>query len=347
MNHQIRIRPIRLMGYLVLFLLDLALYFFLHSYFLWLIAIMMIVWLVISVVGVRLLAERLTLDIGMGEKRICRGKSLLVDFRLKNPLWYVCLDCGIKLQLANSFYDITSELTLTMPVRCHGESDLELSVQLTDLGRFYVECKSLQVQDVLGIMVCQKKLELVRDFYVIPDSEGAKETDVTNFLQGASETEESNTKGSDFAEVSDIREYMPGDKIRDIHWKLSAKQDTLMVKERVSLAGSEIVICPDFTLEKEEMEGVLEQIFSVGREFIKQRMPVCILCWSQGDYQFQEYRVDSEEGLAAAMEQIFSVPLKNRICDRTESLLRNCYPFINSYLLVWSDKGQVQMKLCE
>ena len=32
-----------------------------------------------------------------------------------------------------------------------------------------------------------------------------------------------NRKGNDLSEIFDIREYVPGDDIRSIHWKLSSK----------------------------------------------------------------------------------------------------------------------------
>ena len=41
---------------------------------------------------------------------------------------------------------------------------------------------------------------------------------------------ESKKKGYDFSEVTGIREYIPGDKLQNIHWKLSAKKDILMVR---------------------------------------------------------------------------------------------------------------------
>ena len=35
-------------------------------------------------------------------------------------------------------------------------------------------------------------------------------------------------------EVSEIREYRPGDRMHNIHWKLSAKRDEIMVYEFIS-----------------------------------------------------------------------------------------------------------------
>ncbi len=38
--------------------------------------------------------------------------------------------------------------------------------------------------------------------------------------------------GDDPGETYDIREYQPGDSIRQIHWKLSGKLDDIMIREK-------------------------------------------------------------------------------------------------------------------
>ena len=68
-----------------------------------------------------------------------------------------------------------------------------------------------------------------KEMTVFPQSESQDDMDITEFLAGAMELEESNKKGHDYAEVSDIRQFIPGDRIRDIHWKLTAKEGELMV----------------------------------------------------------------------------------------------------------------------
>lgn len=49
-----------------------------------------------------------------------------------------------------------------------------------------------------------------------------------------------NKKGDDPSEIYDIHKYQEGDSLKNIHWKLSAKYDSILVKEN-ALAVSEIV----------------------------------------------------------------------------------------------------------
>ena len=48
--------------------------------------------------------------------------------------------------------------------------------------------------------------------------------------------------GDDPSQIFEIRDYRPGDKMQKIHWKLSAKSDSLIVKEYSEPVGFAIVI---------------------------------------------------------------------------------------------------------
>lgn len=55
-----------------------------------------------------------------------------------------------------------------------------------------------------------------------------------------------NRKGSDHSEMYDIREYIPGDDLRSIHWKLTAKAGEPIVRQASDPSHYDIIILPDF-----------------------------------------------------------------------------------------------------
>lgn len=77
-------------------------------------------------------------------------------------------------------------------------------------------------------------------------------------------------KGSDKTEIFNIREYVPGDTVRDIHWKLSSKMDKCMVKEFSKPIANEIdLICelPSDTSSVNNMmayDKIFEVAYSLG-----------------------------------------------------------------------------------
>ena len=45
------------------------------------------------------------------------------------------------------------------------------------------------------------------------------------------ESYEKDRKGEDASEIYDVREYRAGDRMQKVHWKLSAREDTIYIKE--------------------------------------------------------------------------------------------------------------------
>ncbi|WBW98795.1 DUF58 domain-containing protein [Oceanirhabdus sp. W0125-5] len=57
--------------------------------------------------------------------------------------------------------------------------------------------------------------------------------------------------------IKDIRKYRPGDDIKRIHWKVSAKYDTLLVKNYEKVEGNEVFLF--INMNKENMENLEEE----------------------------------------------------------------------------------------
>ena len=346
-ENQYRIRPLRMVNYLLLLTLDIFLYSVLQSYFLWMTAMILIILPIISVVGLVYLGRRLSPKLGTGQMRLVKGEEVLLELSWQNTVWYMALHSQMQLTVSNTFLEHTSEFTAVMPVSLHGTSILRMPVQIVELGRFSVQSDTMLLQDIMGLVTCRKKIGLSCEVYVLPDGKLAQEIDITGWEGKAAETEESRSKGSDFAEVSDIREYIPGDRIRDIHWKLSAKQETLMVKERVAVAGSEMVLLLSLTADTIQAQSILEAAYCLGKNFIRQSLPVCFLCWNQAAFSFEEYRCGTEDEVKEAFCGIYQISLTGRVSDELESYMRNCYPFLKSYLSIGGQDGALKVEMRE
>lgn len=346
-ENQYRIRPLRMVNYLLLLALDIFLYCVLQSYFLWVTAMILIILPILSVAGLVYLGKRLSPKLGIGQMRLVRGEEVLLELYWQNTVWYMTLHSQMQLTISNTFLEKTSEFTAVMPVSLHGTSTLRIPVQAVELGRFSVQGDTLLLRDIMGLVTCRKKIGLSGEMYVLPDGKLVQGMDITGLEGKAAEAEESKNKGNDFAEVSDIREYIPGDRIRDIHWKLSAKQETLMVKERVAVAGSEMVMLLSLTADPIQAQGILEMTYYLGKSFIRQRLPVCLLCWDQAAFSFDEYRCGTEEELKESFCGIYQISLTNRVSDGLKTYMKNCYPFLKSYLLISGEDGMLRVEMCE
>lgn len=109
-------------------------------------------------------------------------------------------------------------------------------------------------------------------------------------------------------EFTDIREYRAGDSIRDIHWKLSAKLDIIMVREGSysSLASPYLVF--DFFGEAQEVCGVLGQVEALSQELWEMER-LHGVHWLGADGQLNSVVLSSRAEYDALLWKLMSTPL--------------------------------------
>ncbi len=345
---KIKLRPFRIIGYVILYGINLGLSFILRSYFLWLTAIILTIAPVLSITMVSMLSKSIRLSSMCEDEKIAQGDNCFLDIILENPLWYcAALECVTNWKITNGFFETSSEISLSMAIGGKGKNALRLPVRGEKLGQICFCCNEILLQDLLGLVQIRKKVEVMQHLFVLPKEDKQNIEEVTEYGAGMTEVEESKEKGSDFAEVSEIREYIPGDRIRDIHWKLSAKQETLMVKERIAMAGSEMVVLVKLPMEEKETEAVLKKAYDLSRGFLGEKIPFRLLCWNQTLYSFEEYSCNKMQEVVNAFCEIFRQPVSCRKSENQEAYMKNCYPYLSRYLAVWSQNGSVQLEIQE
>ena len=111
-------------------------------------------------------------------------------------------------------------------------------------GRLEVELTGLVLWDWLGIFKRTVRAESLKAVGIWPEME-LLPVEVTRrtreFLADADEYSEERS-GDDPSQIYQIREYRPQDPARNIHWKISAKEDAVMVKENSFPLGTAVLV---------------------------------------------------------------------------------------------------------
>jgi len=118
--------------------------------------------------------------------------------------------------------------------------------------------RPIQCDDYNSIIVMPKLVE--PDYYTLhtPDS---------SILNSSYYSKK--TAGNDPSEIFDIREYIDGDSVGRIHWKLSAKQDKFIVKEfSMPIHKLNVILVELFDSANEQqrknLDGVYEMAYAIG-----------------------------------------------------------------------------------
>lgn len=141
-------------------------------------------------------------------------------------------------------------------------------------GEYSMSCQALWVSDLFGLCAFRLPPLSSQSLTVYPQSVPVQ-LKITKMPHGIleGETVYENRKGSDPSEVFDLRDYQPQDDIRQIHWKLSSKLDTMVVKEASDTSHYDTILMLDASLENQEpavLSAVVELALSFSQKLIEQ-----------------------------------------------------------------------------
>lgn len=208
---------------------------------------------------------------------------------------------GVELECQNRMFDIfqTRRLLLNLEDK---KSVYEIPVSKEQCGEIMVRCQEAYVYDLLGLFrvpiksfgemttiiypqKVQMHVEMSKDIYGRPREEGQIQ----------------NRKGNDPSEMFDIREYVPGDDIRAVHWKLSSKTDTLILREASDPSHYNLAVLIDLGLEQENepvpsasLSAAIAYGSGIMEKLVRQRVAFCVVIPTKTGLRVYEIREERD-----------------------------------------------------
>ena len=175
------------------------------------------------------------------------GKSMPLRFRLEYSGRLIATGSVlVELQIRNVMFHTIEKKRYLIPLE-NEETVYELDWPVKNCGEILFHCEKIQVRDVLRLFALNipsfEDLSMV--CYPAPMKVQA-EISGSNFGISREEGMTLNRKGNEPSEMFDIREYVPGDDIRSIHWKLSSKTEELILRQTSEPSHYDAAIMPDF-----------------------------------------------------------------------------------------------------
>lgn len=223
---------------------------------------MLLLALVLSAVIKRLVKNKISLRVFSKTTQVAKGDTIEISFEIsKNtfvptPFIEVCFSSsGNVSPLSPERFRIA--LGFSKEPRTY-----RISYRANHCGMASIEVGSVTLIDYLGLFTSKVKTESFKSRFgvlpVIHELSGQNELlrvccDATAYDDNAEETDEATTIGMGVAGY-EHREYVVGDPIKRINWKLSSKRDTLMIRLDEKLASASQAIVFDCTKAEEENE---------------------------------------------------------------------------------------------
>jgi uncharacterized protein (DUF58 family) len=177
-----------------------------------------------------------------------KNKSVTIRVKVKNKSHFFSSNVTAFVSIEN----IASGKKKIIEVKISATGDSEKTgkkkVAIFQTGIYRINLLRVEYKDPLNLLSMKKKVNKSCELVVMPQMKLLM-TDVTLRTQmfvGDAEEYSDRESGDDPTEIYQIREYTESDSVHDIHWKLSAKSDEILVKERAKPEGCPVVIWIDY-----------------------------------------------------------------------------------------------------
>ncbi|MBQ9608553.1 MAG: DUF58 domain-containing protein [Lachnospiraceae bacterium] len=343
---------IRLIIYGLLIFINGLIYYFLHSHFYFMLMIILVTAPFISISMAVILRKMISVSVeaagtGMNNEYGRQNEKIYFFIKVNNPSIFISLDSMIEIEVSNTFFDTKGSKLISFPIRMRKGFSIEIPLVPTLPGIVNVKVKKIYIKDLMSFIKLRKKIDESAEAIVMPELITGYVYDRTALEQGSLESEESSKRGSDFSDVQEIREYIPGDKLMSIHWKLSAKRDILMVKDRASMSDKQMVALPELcNIDLNQLAMILSGTYSLVNQIVEDGTTVRLMYWSMNRYEYDSARIDYKSDLDEAFARLFYEKTYSDM-NEASSHMASVHPEIKSYLHIYSEGDRLSFVIKE
>jgi len=289
-------------------LLSLLLLLFYHHYFFFLVMVMLVFLPVISIFITNRIAKGISLEIGVPGMTIEEGNYAKINFTVKSEKKIPLPAIVCRMTVENRFYHNEEMQEMTFPVRSkkavftwsicpvYAGSILIKPVEVYVWDYFRIFKKHIQVPGEKELISLPKKSTTVIRFLEMYREEGEEiEMDALNSVE-------------DVTSIKELRSYRPGDRLQRVHWKLSTKQDDLLVKEFERELNRTITLLLELKEDETQMGSLdlcMRAIYSTALYLLEEEQIFDMKWYDISQNKFCEARIDSADRLEDTMQQIF------------------------------------------
>lgn len=226
-------------------------------------------WYIASRVELSLLLENDT----VGKKETARGSVLV-----KNRSWLPLLRFRVRLACGNCRDENVFVQFLEGSVSGRKEAKVDFYVASDYCGVLQIRTEQIQVWDYLALFSRKRSCEGKGNLLVMPGWDMVIDDLRSVIPQGNTPGDYSqpDRPGDQPPEIFQIRSYQPGDNMRDIHWKLSARMDQLMSRkyaaEKKKLVDFFLDLSSNTQANIRRMDAFWELTAAVSRELVQWEM---------------------------------------------------------------------------
>lgn len=217
-----------------------------------------------------------------------------------------------------------------------GENNYVQNIVFDGVGNYEIELKKIRVYDSTGLIYGTVKVKDVEKIQIMPElyDVPVKLTLATKNFYGEAEVYDEEKKGASNEELFKIREYQKGDRLQRVHWKMTAKQDEIMVKEQSYPKSCPVIMCMDYKKSAKnsvDVKDYIEVVASISFAMMDAGCPHFAVWYDVEESDIKRLRVDDEESFFFFLGVLMSV----KWTKAKETVLERYKEKYRSEMYVW------------
>lgn len=290
----------------ILFGLMVWLWSFFRSYMIFLALILMLGCVLVSILLLWHGRNVIWAEAVLPPDRVGKGTPFAFRLMVRNPGRLAGFSADVTYSRSNVFTGYSERETAhfwAAPISGSGQDGL-LNSQYA--GRVEICIEEFRVYDLFHIVYLSECGKTNAGVMVWPGfSEGEAMEKPSDCVEGFPDENESRRRGTDYNPEYEIREYIPGDALKSIHWKLSAKQGKMMVRERLATGHEIIHVLLPLGEDRDQNDALVEAMYGVCRLLLEGDYPVQLYWPGHGDALQSRFMIEQGE-LENALVEILS-----------------------------------------
>ncbi len=262
---------------------------------------------VISIGLTYVLLPKLTITETCNVHSITEGHDIRLSITTHNKSFFPFLNGELYFKVENLFFKnhLEHTLSLTFPARREKISMLTFPVSKPGICEFSFTV--LTITDPLHLYTFTKKINRTVKISVMPQKLNINFPLFPSYSPEDEEDSLISFPGTTSHELKQIREYIPGDSLKDIHWKMTAKTDEIMVKEYDSSASRIMVLLPD--MNKNRISQTVKTLYSYMEFLINQKEIFKLALYNCKTDEISETLVTGPDDMIAAFLKCYFIPV--------------------------------------
>ena len=236
-----------------------------------------------------LMKKKVTVESG-GSDIVCRrGQTAEIGLKLINASPFTCAKAGAVMRISDLFGGTDARSNIPFTAAARETVDFGFGLDMNHVGLYAVSMEEVKLYDAFGIFSCCLPLQgsyqaavlpvirTMSDLHMVEDVSAETDTDTRFTVVG----------GTDY---TGVREYVPGDPMKQIHWKLSAHSRNYLTKQQESSRRQEFAVVLDFAArpcaDREELmeinDCLIETALAVANQ-VRRTDSTCALLYAARD----------------------------------------------------------------